>query len=62
MNQKDKLLREFENDETALVSTKDFHHQYNRFEDVIKFKMPTVSRKLMEDGGRANNQRLNQIY
>ena len=52
----------YDNGETALISTKDFHHQYNRFEDVVNFKMKKVSRKLMEDGGRANNQRLNQIY
>jgi hypothetical protein len=44
--------------ETALVSTRDFHSQYNRLEDVLKFNMPAVSRKMMENSGRAFNSRL----
>ena len=50
------------NAEEALTSLRDFHSQYNRLEGIIKFKMPKVSSKLMMNGGRGQNEKLDEIY
>lgn len=50
------------NAEEALTSLKDFHAQYNRLEGVLKFKVPKVSSKLMMNGGRGQNEKLDEIY
>lgn len=48
--------------EEALTSLKDYHSQYNRLEGIIKFKVPKVSSKLMMNGGRGQNEKLDEIY
>lgn len=48
--------------EQALSSTNDFHSQYNRHEDIIKFKMPVVTKRQAAHHTMGGNERLDEIH
>jgi hypothetical protein len=48
--------------EQALSSANDFHSQYNRHADIIKFKMPVVTKRDAAHHTMGGNERLDEIH
>jgi len=59
---KDELSSSFLRPERALQSHYEYHSQYNRLDDVIKFKLPVVKKSHLYHPGRGDNERLNEIH
>ena len=47
--------------DSALLSTSDYHSQYNRLEAILKFNLPVVTKQHIFNPQRSDNERLNEI-